>query len=101
MELYPRLYIGKLVNNPDRVLHKLKKQSKLLNCFVIILAKNKSDQLEIIEAGYLSQKYYKKNPVYVIGIASDYEEAVDIVRQIAEECFQHCGNCNIKDYLFQ
>ncbi|HKM34966.1 MAG TPA: hypothetical protein VJY54_09525 [Lachnospiraceae bacterium] len=100
MELYPRLYIGKMVNNPDKLLHKLKKQSKVLQFYVIILSRNPSDQLEIYKACYLSQKYFKKNPIYVIGIASDYDEAVDIIKQIAEECYLHSGNCNLKEYLF-
>lgn len=100
MELYPRLYIGKTVKHPKRLLHKLKKRSKVAQFYVIILSKNPSDQLEIYKACFLSQSYYQRNPVYVIGIASDYNEAVDIVRQIAEECYQHSGNCNLKDYLF-
>lgn len=100
MELYPRLYIGKSVNNPDKLLHKLEKPSKFMRFYVIVKSKNPFDQLEIYKACYLSQKYFKNNPIYVIGIASNYEEAVDIIRQIATECYQYSGNCNLKDYLF-
>lgn len=99
MEWYPRLYIGKSVNNPDKLIHKLQKHSRFLNAFVIILSRNPSDQLEIHKACYLSQKYYREHPPYVIGIAGDYDEAVELVRQIAEEAYALKGNCRLKEYL--
>ncbi len=99
MEFYPRLYVGKSVKNLNKIKAKLKKHSKLLDVYVITLSKNEFDQLEIHKAGYLSQKYYRMNPPYVIGIASDYDEAVDIVQQIAGEAFAAQGNCKLKEYL--
>ena len=66
---------------------------------MITLSKNPYDQLEIYEAKYLAQNYYKKNPPYVIGIAGSYEEAVSIIRQIAEETVAVQGNGRIKEYL--
>lgn len=100
MEIYTCLYVGKSVNNPDKLLRRLKKHSRLLHAYVITLSGNPSDQLEIHSAGNLAQRYYQKNPPYVVGIASDYEEAVELVRQIAEEAYAAQGNCRLKDYLF-
>ncbi|MED9902979.1 MAG: hypothetical protein UFG06_02215 [Lachnospiraceae bacterium] len=99
MELYPRLYIGESVKNPDKLIHKLQKHAKFLEAYVIILARNTSDQLEIHKAGYLSQKYYRENPPYVIGIAGNYDEAVCLVQKIAEEAFAIQGDCRLKEYL--
>lgn len=99
MELYPRLYIGESVNNPDKLIHKLQKHARFLEAYVITLARNDSDQLEIHKAGYLSQKYYRENPPYVIGIAGNYEEAVGLVEQIAKEAFAAQGDCRLKEYL--
>lgn len=99
MELYPRLYIGESVNNPDKLIHKLKKHAKLLDAYVITLSKNASDQLEIYKAGYLSQKYYRENPPYIIGIAGNYEEAVGLIEQIAKEAYAAQGNLQLKEYL--
>jgi hypothetical protein len=66
---------------------------------VITLSKNPIDQLEIYKAGWLSQKYYRDNPPYIIGVAADYEEAVSLIVRITEESFQKLGNCNLKEYL--
>lgn len=99
MEFYPRLYVGKTVKNPNKLKGKLQKHTKLLNAYVITLSKNEYDQLEIHKAGYLSQNYYRNNPPYVIGIAANYDEAVEIVQQIAEETYAAQGNCKLKEYL--
>lgn len=99
MKLYPCLYIGESVKNPDKLIHKLQKHVKFLEAYVIILARNASDQLEIHKAGYLSQEYYRKNPPYVIGIAGSYDEAVSLVQKIAEEAFAAQGDCRLKEYL--
>lgn len=99
MEFYPRLYVGKNVKNPNELKAKLKKHAKLSDAYVITLSKNEYDQLEIHKAGYLSQKYYRLNPPYVIGLAADYDEAVEIVQQIAEESYAAQGNCKLKEYL--
>ena len=99
MELYPRLYVGKTVNNPDKLIHKLTKHKKKVDAFVITLSKNPYDQLEIYQADCLSQKYYKKNPPYIIGIASNYEEALEIITCIASDSVQTRGDCRLKEYL--
>lgn len=99
MEWYPRLYIGDKVKNPDKTIKKLNRHAKFLNVYVLTLSNNPSDQLNIFKAGELSQRYYKNNPPYVIGIAADYEEAVALVEKIAVETLNETGDCRIKDYI--
>lgn len=59
------------------------------------------DQLEIFCSLVLLQKYYREHPRMIIGIAASYEGAVDIVRQITEECYAKYQNCDLKYYLAQ
>ncbi len=100
MEIYSRLYIGDSVNNPDKAIKKLKKGSRLLNIFVITVAYNPNDQLDIYSSQILCQKYYRRNKPYVIGIAGTYEEALELVVQITNETVTVTGGGNIKEYLF-
>lgn len=99
MDMYPRLYVGESVKNPNKLIHKLQKHAKRIDAYVITLSKNPYDQLEIYKAGYLSQKYYRENPPYIIGIAAHYEEAVEIITRIAEETVAARGDCRLKEYL--
>lgn len=97
MKFYKNLYIGDNVNNAATVKTKLKIHA-LVNVYVIALAQG-NDQLEIYHAAYLKQKYYRKHPPVIIGIAADYEEAVEIVRKITDECVRETGECDLKGYL--
>lgn len=99
MKLYPHLYIGDSVKNPDKLIHKLKKHAKHLDAYVLTLSKNEHDQLEIYEAKRLLVKYYRENPPYIIGIAADYREAVSLVEKIAKEAYAAQGNLCLKEYL--
>ena len=60
-----------------------------------------ADQLEIFHSAYLKQKYYRFHPPVIVGIASGYEEAVQIIVKITQECVAEMGNCNLKEYLKQ
>ena len=47
----------------------------------------------------LFQKYFRKHAPIIIGIASNYEEAVAIVQKIVEESLERTGTCDLKEYL--
>lgn len=99
MKFYKYLYIGDTVTNPAKIKRKLKLHA-FAKGYVITIAKG-ADQLEIYQSAYLKQKYYRYHPPIIIGIASDYEEALQIVLQITQECIEQNGNCNLKEYLKQ
>lgn len=99
MKFYKHLYIGDTIKNPAKMKRKLRMHSGV-NIFVIAIAQG-ADQLEIYHSAYLKQKYYRYHPPIIIGIASDYKEALQIVLKITEECVLKTGNCNLKDYLKQ
>lgn len=98
MRFYKKLYVGKTVKDAYRVKWKLRVNAGQLNIYVIALCKG-SDQLEIYHCAYLQQKFYKKNPPFIIGIANGYEEAIEIVEQIATEAYACNGDCDLKKYL--
>ncbi len=97
MKFYKALYIGDTVKEPDKVKKKLKHHEGTFVYVICIAAGN--EQLEIFHSGYLKQKYYRKHPPIIVGIASDYKEAVAIVLQITKECVAITGGCNLKEYL--
>lgn len=97
MKFYKYLYIGDTVREPKKVRRKLK-QHIPMPVYVIAIAQG-ADQLEIYHCAYLKQKYYRKHPPVVVGIAASKEEAVQIIVQITQECLDMTGNCNLKEYL--
>lgn len=99
MKFYKYLYIGDTVTDPAKVKWKLKHHAGV-NIYVVTIAPG-NDQLEIYHSGYLKQKYYRHHPPIIIGIASGYEEAVQIIMKITQECLDATGSCNLKEYLKQ
>lgn len=99
MKFYKYLYIGDTVTNPAKIKRRLKLHAYVTG-YVIAIAQG-ADQLEIYKSAYLKQKYYRYHPPVIVGIASDYHEALQIVLQITKESVEYSGNCNLKEYLKQ
>lgn len=101
MKFYKNLYIGDTIKNPNRVKRKIKHHARQLQVFVIMLASG-DGQLEICHSMLLRQPFYKKkeNEPYIIGIAGNYEEAVEIVCKITQEAVAQNENADLKQYLF-
>lgn len=97
MKFYKELYIGDTVKDPDKIKKKLKRHAGTF-VYIICLSKGE-DQLEIFHSAYLKQKYYRIHPPIIVGIASGYEEAVNLVVKITKECLERTGGCDLKEYL--
>ena len=97
MKFFKYLYIGDTVKEPAKVKRRLKRHAGQ-QIYVIAIAEG-NNQLEIYHCAYLKQSYYRYHPPVIVGIASDYEEAVGIIVKITEECLKESGNCNLKEYL--
>lgn len=97
MKFYKYLYIGDTVKDPAKVKRKLKQHAGQL-VYVICIAQG-ADQLEIFHSAYLKQKYYRLYPPIIVGIANNYDEAVELVVRMTKECLHATGSCNIKEYL--
>lgn len=97
MKFYKYLYAGDTIKNLPKMKWKLKHHAGV-NLYVITIAQG-ADQLEIFHGAYLKQRYFRYHPPIVVGIASNYEEAVQIIMEITQECLNVTGACNLKDYL--
>lgn len=98
---HPRLYLGDGISGKklDKIKRKLHTKPFLANVFLITIASNPKEQLDILDARQIAQPYYKDVELYVVGIASDHEEAIDLVEQIVKECLKERGDCALKEYL--
>lgn len=101
LKYHPDLYLGESINRKklDKIKKRLENKPLLSGVFLIALAGNPSDQLEIYDARQLAWKYYEKYPPYVVGIAGNHEEAVRMVEQMVRECIEKRGDCALKEYL--
>ena len=81
------------------LLKKIKKQKKIPDAYIIAFAQSADDELDIRNAKDLKKEFYASENPYIVGIAEDYDDAVDVVKKIAEECFAKRGDCRLRDFL--
>ncbi|WP_029232715.1 hypothetical protein [Butyrivibrio sp. VCB2006] len=96
---YKNLYWGNSVKKRTLVKWKLYTGSGQFNVFCVTKAMDDNDQLDIIHCAFLKQQYYRKHPVLIYGIASSYNEAVEIVLQISRDASEVGMDGRLMDYL--
>lgn len=67
--------------------------------YVITLASNPDNLLDIIDTKILKQKSYPKQNMTIVGRAKDYEEAIGVAARIIVETMNAQGNTDIRSYL--
>ena len=67
----------------------------------IMLPEHGNNLLEIVEAQYLRQPYYKKKNIYVVGLTETKESAEQLVCRIVEDCCTEDGSIDIRHRLFE
>ncbi len=98
---HPNLYLGEGITTAklDKIKKRLEKKPLFCDVYLLMISRNPSDQLEIMAAKQLAQKYYSAHPVQVVGVAQDHSGAVALVEQIVQECLESRGDCALKEYL--
>ena len=104
MYFYKNLYVGPSIHDPEKVKRKLISGAGQFTIYVIALSPSVpgpgSNQLEILHCANLQQPYYKKYPPFIIGIAEGKTEAVELVRELVQESYEHTGSGDVRAYLF-
>ncbi|EKC62357.1 hypothetical protein LEA_11882 [human gut metagenome] len=45
------------------------------------------------------QPHYKDEEFLVLGMASGYEDALQLIERVTGECLKARGDCNLREYL--
>ncbi|MEE1314411.1 MAG: hypothetical protein UHS49_01410 [Faecalimonas sp.] len=100
MKQYYELYISEgLKNKKEEILAKLKKRKPLLNKYLLVLAHNEQNHLEIFDSILLQQKVFAQEDLFLVGIADGYPNALELVERIAQEVYDKTGGTDIRGYL--
>lgn len=102
MRWHEDLYAGESVRPKlKRVKWKIAHNAGQLRVYVITLASNGSNLLDIVPAWELMQKYYPKKSLCVIGLAGNYEEALELAGHIISDMYRQTGGFDIKGFIRQ
>lgn len=102
MNWYSELYIGDGAKpKAKKIIRKLKRNAGQIDIYLITLAANGQDMLDIINAAYLKQPVVRRNLPLIVGIAKGYDEAVGLVQEMLLETYEQTGGFWIPGYLAQ
>lgn len=100
MKFYKHLYISEVyIKKKKQIIREIKNRKTMLHTYLLTISENDTMQLEIIHAAHLIQPAYDTNHMYIVGIASDYYEALRMVEEITKEVYDKTNGVDIKGYF--
>ena len=70
-----------------------------IGIYVITLASNRQNLLDIIPSYELMQRGYPKREMVIVGLAKGYDEAVEVAASIVDEVYRNTGTFAVRTYL--
>lgn len=67
--------------------------------YLVTLSTSPHMQLDIVAAAALKQRGLRKRLPMIVGVASSYADAVDMVAAILQEVLEKTGGADIRGYL--
>lgn len=102
MKFYRNLYVGEsLKARRENVIKKIKAGKVQFSCYLIVLSDNPANQLECYDSILLLQKKWMEEPMLVVGVASCYTEALELIKQITEDTYLRYGDADLRRYILE
>lgn len=99
LKWYEHCYIGKNVQNTERIRKKLESGRAVPGIYLLALSENPHNLLEIFSAVTLLQRAAAGLCPEIIGIAKGKEEALCLVTDIVQKVYEETGDVQVKEYL--
>ncbi len=99
MRFAKKLYVSDGLVGREKELKVRLKLRKLKKHVFIIYFNRYGDTPEFMNSIFLRQKYYKKYPMYVIGVVETYEQALKYIADLLKDAFGKNGNFNVKEIV--
>ncbi len=85
----------------DKIKKKIEKKPLHTDFYLIAVAGNEKDLLDIYSSRYLGQKYYESHIPYVCGLADNHGGAVALVEQIVKDCLAERGDLKVREFVME
>jgi len=96
------LYLGrKAAAVREKVIRAVDRDAPFPDLYLITFASNGTDQLDILEARYLSDDRISNSLPEIVGLAIGRNEAFETVRRMAADTYRDTGACDMVSYLKQ
>jgi len=97
---FDRLYVGeKAKKKRYRIIQGIRRSKSGPGIYVITPAVNGNNILDIYPAMTLSWPIYREEEFLIIGIASDYWEALEVAGTIISDMYRKTGGFDLPDFI--
>lgn len=99
---YKNLYMGNTAKKKEKhIRRKVNAGKPAIGVYLITLAANPQNHLEIISAIQLQQKMIRERCPMIVGLAEGYEEALELIEKIAIEVYKETGEMDIRSWILK
>lgn len=100
LKWYNNLYVGNTAKKKQKsIIRKINNGSGQLGVYVVTLASNHANNLDVFSANHLLQSFFRSTCPLIVGIAKGYHEAIELVQSITEEVYEKTGTADIRSFL--
>lgn len=100
MRWYRKLYVGETAKKDRyRIVGKVRHGRLQKNIYLITIASNKKNLLDIYPSNTMLWNYFKQSDVLIVGIAKGYDEAVELACRIVTEVYERTGGFDVRSYI--
>ena len=100
MQWAENLYLSdKTAKKKDKIIKKANRGVGMVSIYFITLASNRENLFDIFHAAHLKQPAFYKQDLYVVGIASGYEEALEMVQRMIDDIYRKTGGFAVREYF--
>lgn len=98
---YEDLFVGESITprKKKRIIRSVRRRSPFGGAYILTLATNPDNLIDIILAKELHQRAYPCRKLFVIGLAGDYEEALRLAGGIVSGIYTVQGDFNVRAFF--
>lgn len=101
MHIYNKLYCDAVTEPQKRkIIRKIKYRAGLGDIYVIAVSDG-ADYFDLIPGYVLKQKAYPTKDIHIVGLASGYESALELVQQMIADFSKHYETYRFKNSFLQ
>ncbi len=100
MRFLSSLYLGeKARETAEQVMDDVRSGRYVKDLYVLIEPLSDANQIEVLQAYYLRQRYYQEKDPMILGVAKGKSEALDLVLQMTQEALDRFGRPDLRAYV--
>lgn len=97
---YHKLYMDdRIVKNADKFKNAIEENKPTVGLYCIALASNENNLFDIINVNELMFQHYRRNNIYILGLARGKESAKRLVARMIEDVYRETGDVRAREYF--